>query len=62
LLAEAARRGLQLSAAVVDLILQRERRDLTTLLVALDRLDRAALAHGRAPSVPFVRQVLREEA
>jgi len=62
LVAEAARRGLQLSPAVVDFILQRERRDLATLLVALDRLDRATLARGRAPSVPFVRAVLSEEA
>ena len=56
-------RGLELPEAVVEFILLRERRDMTTLVALLDELDAVALAQGRALTVPLVREVLaRREA
>jgi len=54
----ARERGLELPDAVVDFIMLRERRDMTTLVALLDELDAVALAQGRALTVPFVREVL----
>ena len=51
-------RGLELPEAVVDFVMLRERRDLTTLVALLDNLDAIALAQGRALTVPLVREVL----
>lgn len=51
-------RGLELPEAVVDFVMLRERRDLTTLVTLLDNLDAIALAEGRALTVPLVREVL----
>lgn len=51
-------RGLELPEAVVDFVMLRERRDLTTLVALLDDLDAIALAEGRALTVPLVREVL----
>ena len=56
-------RGLELPEAVVEFIMLRERRDMTTLVALLDELDAVALAQGRALTVPLVREVLaRREA
>lgn len=51
-------RGLELPEAVVEFVMLRERRDMTTLVALLDELDGIALAQGRALTVPFVREVL----
>jgi DnaA family protein len=54
----AQRRGLQLDDAAIDWLLKRVDRDLVTLTVLLDRLDRESLAAQRRLTVPFLRQVL----
>lgn len=62
--ARARERGLDMPEAVIEFIMLRERRDMTTLVSLLDELDAAALAQGRALTVPLVREVLaarREE-
>lgn len=56
--ARAHERGLELPETVVEFILLRERRDMTTLVALLDELDAVALAQGRALTVPLVREVL----
>ncbi|MBS7456727.1 DnaA regulatory inactivator Hda [Coralloluteibacterium stylophorae] len=55
-----AARGLQLDDAVIDWLLVHVERDLASLGAVLDRLDRASLAARRRPTVPFLRQLLRE--
>ena len=54
----ASRRGLVLSAEVVNYIVSRAPRALDQLLDLLDVLDRHSLAQQRALSIPFVKQVL----
>ncbi|MGE0482829.1 MAG: DnaA regulatory inactivator Hda [Gammaproteobacteria bacterium] len=54
----ARRRGFDLPLPVVEFILRRERRDLVSLVTLLDVLDQASLSHGRALTVPFVRELL----
>ena len=54
----AHQRGLEMPEAVVEFIMLRERRDMSTLVALLDELDAVALAQGRALTVPFVREVL----
>jgi DnaA family protein len=56
--ARAHERGLELPDGVLEFILLRERRDMTTLVDLLDELDAVALAQGRALTVPLVREVL----
>ena len=51
-------RGLHLSDEVVEYLLRRQRRDLKSLVHELDRLDRFALSHQRAVTIPLVRQWL----
>ncbi|MDZ4350104.1 MAG: DnaA regulatory inactivator Hda [Xanthomonadaceae bacterium] len=60
--ARAARRGLSLDAPVLDYLLARVGRDLTTLTELLDRLDRESLAAQRRITVPFLRQILAQSA
>lgn len=55
----AQRRGLLLDAAALDWLLRRVDRDLASLTILLDRLDRASLAAQRRITVPFLRQTLR---
>lgn len=54
----AAARGLSIDDAVLDYLFKRIGRDLGTLTVLLDRLDRESLAAQRRLSVPFLRQTL----
>ncbi len=54
----AAQRGLQMPGDVADFLLRRARRDLPSLLAALDQLDHASLAAQRRLTIPFVKQVL----
>lgn len=60
--ARAQARGLAVPEAVLEFVMLRERRDLATLLHLLDELDAAALAQGRALTVPLVREVLARRA
>ena len=57
---EADRRGLFLSDEVMDHLLTRFSRDLKHLMELLDQLDRFALVHKRAITVPLLRQMLAE--
>ena len=54
----AARRGLELDDAVLDYLLRRVDRDLASLTVLLDRLDKASLAAQRRITIPFLRDLL----
>ncbi len=57
---EAARRGLKLSDEVVWYLLTHVRRDLRSLIVLLDRIDRTSLEQRRVVTLPLVRALLRE--
>jgi DnaA-homolog protein len=59
---EADRRGLFLSDDVMGHLLTRFARDLKNLMGLLERLDRYALIHKRALTVPLLKQMLAEEA
>ncbi|MBO9663235.1 DnaA regulatory inactivator Hda [Dokdonella sp.] len=51
-------RGIELDDAALDWLFARGRRDLASLLAALDRIDRASLASQRRVTVPFLRSLL----
>jgi DnaA family protein len=57
---EAARRGLRLTDEVVWYLLNHLPRDLASLNLVLDRLDRHSLARQRAVTLPLVREVLSD--
>ena len=54
-------RGLALDDAVLDFLFNRYARDLGSLTVLLDRIDRASLAAKRRVTVPFLRGLLGSE-
>jgi len=56
----AGERGLVLDEAVLDYLFARHSRDLGSLGVLLERLDRESLAAQRRITVPFLRQFLAE--
>ena len=58
---EADRRGIFLADEVMDYLLTRSARDLTTQMRLLDRMDRFALARQRHVTVPLLRQMLQED-
>jgi len=58
---EADHRGIFLADDVMDFLLARFPRDLSHLMLTLDRLDDFGLAKGRRVTVPLVRQMLAEE-
>ena len=51
----AERRGLAMDDAAIDWLLRRTRRDLGSLAVLFERLDRESLAAQRRVTVPFLR-------
>lgn len=53
-------RGFALPSEVTQYILRHGRRDLPSLIVALDALDEYSLRMHRAPSVPMLKEVLRQ--
>jgi DnaA-homolog protein len=53
-------RGLDIDDAVFDYVFTRVGRDLITLTVLLDRLDRASLAAQRRVTIPFLKTVLAQ--
>jgi len=59
LAAEADRRGMRLADDLVAYLLARVRRDLKSLGVILDALDRASLEQKRHLTLPLVREVLK---
>ena len=59
LAAEAERRGMRLADDLVAYLLARVRRDLKSLGVILDALDRASLEQKRHLTLPLVREVLK---
>ena len=54
----AEHRGLDLPEDTARFLLKRSRRDMTTLYMLLDKLDREALKAKRRLTIPFVRGVL----
>jgi len=54
-------RGLRLSDEAIGYLLVHARRDLPSLLVLLDALDRYSLAAKRAVTVPLIREVLQPD-
>ena len=54
----AQRRGLAMDPAAYEWLLRRVDRDLASLTLLLDRLDKASLAAKRRITVPFLREVL----
>ena len=61
LTSHAAGRGFDLQPGVADYLLRHWRRDLPSLLAALDTLDHYSLATKRPVTVPLLREVLRAE-
>ena len=58
--AEAARRGIHLADEVIAYLLTRMRRDLASLAVVLDKLDRRSLELKRPVSLPLVGEALKD--
>lgn len=58
---QAQERGIELPGEVVDFILQRFSRDLSSLSQLLERLDRFALRARRAVTVPLLKTMLESE-
>ncbi|HXO98970.1 MAG TPA: DnaA regulatory inactivator Hda [Luteibacter sp.] len=58
---QAAARGIELDDVVLDWLFAHHARDLGTLLDLLDTLDRASLAAQRRVTVPFLRNLLRND-
>jgi len=53
-------RGMPIDEALIDYLLRHGRRDLPSLLAAIDRLDRVSLEQKRAPSLPLLRELLQQ--
>ncbi|QDX83032.1 DnaA regulatory inactivator Hda [Denitratisoma sp. DHT3] len=59
---QAAARGMRLDEAIVQWLLRHGRRDLPSLLAALDALDRASLEQKRPPTLPLLRAALQSRS
>lgn len=53
-------RGMPIEEALIDYLLRHGRRDLPSLLAAIDRLDRVSLEQKRLPSLPLLRELMQE--
>ena len=53
-------RGMPIDPAVIDYLLRHGRRDLPTLLAAIDLLDRVSLEQQRLPSLPLLRELMQK--
>ncbi|NNC24408.1 DnaA regulatory inactivator Hda [Salinisphaera sp. USBA-960] len=60
LIARAAQRGITLSSATADWLLNHGPRDISSLIGALDRLGEASLSAKRRITIPFAKRVLAE--
>ena len=58
---EAAARGVQLPGEVMDFMLSRFSRDLSSLMQLLDKLDGYALQTQRAITIPLIKAMLENE-
>ena len=58
---EARRRGIELAPEVLDYLMTRFARDLSSLMALLDRLDSFSLAERRAVTVPLLKKMVAEE-
>jgi DnaA family protein len=54
----ASQRGLVLTNEVVNFLLTRLSRDMTTLIDSLDALDKASILQQRKITIPFIKEVL----
>ncbi|TAN77811.1 MAG: DnaA regulatory inactivator Hda [Gallionella sp.] len=61
LMQHARARGLVLPPEITQYLLRHGRRDLPSLMAALDALDEHSLRLHRAPSVPLLKEVLQQE-
>ena len=57
----ASGRGIEIPDDVVGYVLTRHRRDMSSLLALLDRLDHHSMAHQRRLTVPFVRGLVEAD-
>lgn len=55
----AGRRGLHLGDEVIDFLLRHGRRDIPSLVTALDALDRASLERKRPVTLPLLRELMQ---
>ncbi len=55
-------RGMRLDASVIDYLLRHGRRDLPSLLAALDALDGASLSQQRQATLPLLREILQAQS
>lgn len=58
---QAAARGIEMDGPVLDWLFARYARDLGALLDLLERLDQASLAARRRVTVPFLRELLKQD-
>ena len=56
---EANERSFNLNDDVVEFLIRRSNRDLTSLIEILDEIDRSSLAAKRKKTVPFVKELIR---
>lgn len=56
----ALNRGFTLESHICQFLLRHSRRDLSSLVMTLDELDRYSLAHQRKVTLPLVRKLLQE--
>jgi DnaA family protein len=61
MMAQSRARGLEMSLDVAQYILHHHSRDLSALMAFLAALDKASMAAQRRLTLPFVRQVLRDD-
>ena len=59
--AQAGTRGLRLEPEIIQYLLRHGRRDLASLLRALDALDAASLERKRPITLPLLREVLQRD-
>ncbi len=53
-------RGMPIDPVVIDYLLRHGRRDLPTLLAAIDLLDRVSLEQQRLPNLPLLRELMQK--
>ncbi|MCH8537379.1 MAG: DnaA regulatory inactivator Hda [Alkalimonas sp.] len=54
-------RGMELPSEVARYLLNRQQRDIRSLVAILDRLDQASIVHQRKITIPFVKAVLSDD-
>ena len=59
---KARERSFELGDEVIDFLIRRVDRDLTSLLTILDEIDHASLAEKRKITIPFIKEYLGKDA